>query len=208
MSICIKSPHQPCNVNRIWKGTATENFHIMFHTNPNHSPQVNFKSHCLRKGMQNCTTVPRKWVIILTITTVNAAADVLAVHRQAHCPVTAATHEYGQICTVRFNYSEQTTHGKSRTTQTGTACANCAYIFLSRVILEHYKMSIHRWIKYIFPFSTFTMYTSPMTKKHCSWEGQQNEMSCSIWSNEPFQQYSFKQSMVTILKQCTFLLKS
>jgi hypothetical protein len=27
---------------------------------------------------------------------------------------------------------------------TGTADANCAYIFLSRVILEHYKMSIYR----------------------------------------------------------------
>jgi hypothetical protein len=91
--------------------------------------QVNFRSHC--------TIVPRKCVIILTIARVNAAADVLAVHRQAHCPVIAATHEYGQICTVRFIYSEQTTHSKSRTTLTGTADANCVYIFLSRVILEH-----------------------------------------------------------------------
>jgi len=99
--------------------------------------QVNFSSHCLRKGIQNCTIVPRKRVIILTITTVNAAADVLAVDRQAHCPVIAATHEYGQICKVSFIYSEQTTHGKSRTTLTGTADANCVYIFLSRVILEH-----------------------------------------------------------------------
>jgi hypothetical protein len=107
--------------------------------------QVNFKSHCLRKGIQNCTIVPRKCVIIVTITTDNTTAEnVLAVHRQAHCPVIAATHEYGQICTVRFIYSEQTTHSKSRTTLTGTADAKCVYIFLSRVILEHYKMSIHR----------------------------------------------------------------
>jgi len=100
MRICFKSPHQPCNVNRIWIGTSSENFHIKFHTTPNHSPQtqVNFKSHCLRKGIQNCTIAPRKCVTILTITIDNAAADVLAVHRQAHCPVIAATDKYGQMC--------------------------------------------------------------------------------------------------------------
>jgi hypothetical protein len=83
----------------------------------------------LRKGIQNCTIVPRKCVIILKITTVNAAADVLAVHRQAHCPVIAATHEYGQICTVRFICSEQTTHSKSRTTLNRySRCKLCLHI--------------------------------------------------------------------------------
>jgi hypothetical protein len=49
---------------------------------------------------------------MLMITTVNAAADVLAVHRQDNDPVVATTHKHGQIGTVRFIYSEDTTKGK------------------------------------------------------------------------------------------------
>ena len=133
MSISIKSPHQPCNVNRIWEGIASENFHIKFHATSNHSPQKagQFQESLLEKGYPKLRIVPRKCVTILMITTVNADADVPAVHRQDHYPIIAATHKYGQICIVRFLFTEETTHGKSRTTLT-----NCTYIFLSMGNLE------------------------------------------------------------------------
>jgi hypothetical protein len=113
-----KSFMRICNVNRIWKGTATENFHIKFHTKPNNSPQNigQFQESLLEKGYPKLHNCPKKMCYNSHGYHYNAAADVLAVHRQAHCHVIAATHEYGQICTVRFIYSEQTTNGKSRTT--------------------------------------------------------------------------------------------
>lgn len=165
MHIRIKSPHQPCNVNRIWIGTASENFHFKFHTTPSHSPQnagqfqvtawkrVSKTAQLSQENVLQFSQLPQIMLLQMSLQYTDRPTALLLLQ-----------HTNMDRCAVRFIYSEQTIRGKSRTTLTGTAGANCVYIFLSRVILEHYKMSKHRWIERIFPFSTFIMYTSPMIK--------------------------------------------
>jgi hypothetical protein len=113
---------------------------ILSSTQPPHIPhrkQVNFKSHCMKMGIQNCTFVPRKCVIILKTTTINIAAYVLALLLLQHTNMDRTTQLGSYILKRQPKASLELL-------LTGTADANCVYILMRRVILEHYKMSIHR----------------------------------------------------------------